>query len=362
MKIYIVTGETSGDKHASNVVRELNKISKNQFRAWGGKNLESQNVVIDANIEQKNYMGFWEVFKNGYQVLKDLERCKKNISDFTPDLVLLVDYPGFNLEIAKYTKENNIKTLYYISPKIWAWKSNRIKKIKKYLDEMFVIFPFEQEYYKKRDVNVKYFGNPIFENIKEHNFKKIFRDKPIISLLPGSRKQEIDKNLPTMLKVVNEYPDYNFIVSASNNFTLDYYSKIIKNYNVEIIFDRQYDILKSSVASIITSGTSTLEAALLKIPQIVCYKTSFLSYLVARLFVKVKYISLVNLLLKKRSVVELIQNDFNSDNLKYNLDMLLKDAVRKKIISDYDILYDLLHTKKNVSTMIAKRILDIKNT
>ena len=188
------------------------------------------------------------------------------------------------------------------------------------------------------------------------------RGKPIISLLPGSRKQEIDKNLPTMLKVVNEYPDYNFIVSASNNFTLDYYSKIIKNYNVEIIFDRQYDILKSSVASIITSGTSTLEAALLKIPQIVCYKTSFLSYLIARLFVKVKYISLVNLLLKKRSVVELIQNDFNSDNLKYNLDMLLKDAVRKKIISDYDILYDHLHTKKNVSTMIAKRILDIKNS
>ena len=359
MKIYIVTGEKSGDQHASKIVKELKNLNNNiQFRAWGGNHLLSENVKLDENIDQINYMGFWEVFKNAFKVLDNLNRCKKNITDFSPDIVLLVDYPGFNLEVAKFTNRKNIRTYYYISPKIWAWRSSRIRKIKQYIDEMFVIFPFEKEYYKKRGYNVKYLGNPVLENILKNNFNLIKREKPIISLIPGSRKQEIEKILPIMLSVIDSYPDYHFIISASNSFSSEYYSKLVKGYNAEIIFDRHYDILASSFASIITSGTSTLEAALINVPQIVCYKTSSFSYLIAKLFVKIKYISLVNILLNKNSIIELIQNDLTIKNLELNLTKILSPIFRKNIFSDYKELKNYLYTKESVSGKIARDILE----
>ena len=360
MKIYIITGEKSGDQHASQIVNELKKQYNNiQVRAWGGNALESYNVKIDKHIKEINFMGFWYVIKNTFQILTNLRQCKQNILDFSPDLILLVDYPGFNLKIAEFASKNNFKTFYYISPKIWAWKSSRIRKIKKYIDKMFVIFPFEKQYYLDRGVSVNYFGNPVFEYIANNKFNKIYSDKPIISLLPGSRKQEIERVLPIMLEATKFYTDYNFIISATNTFSIDYYKEYTKGYSVDILFDRQYDLLYSSKASIVTSGTSTLEAALMNIPQIVCYKTSIFSYLFAKILVKIKYISLVNILLGKNAVVELIQNKLTSKNIKVNLDQILDVNTRSEILNNYEELKDILKKNKSVSKEIAREILQI---
>lgn len=361
MKIYIITGESSGDQHASQIAKQLFLQDKKiKIKAWGGKNLINEGVSIDQNIDELNYMGFWEVLKNGFKVLKNLKKCKQNIIDFAPDLVLLVDYPGFNLEIAKFTNSFNIKTFYYISPKIWAWKENRINKIKRYVDQMFVVFPFEVDYYKKRGVNAKYLGNPVFDFISNNSFNLINRNKPIISLLPGSRKQEIDKILPIMLEATKDFLDYCFIVSASSSFSSKYYSDLVAGFDVEIIFDNQYSILKSSIASLVTSGTSTLEAALLNIPQIVCYKTSALSFILAKSFVKIKFISLVNILLDKKSIVELIQSDLSSQNIVKNLNNILDSNLRINILEDYKELRKKLQTGETVSSEIAKEILDAR--
>tara|TARA_B100000965_G_scaffold345393_1_gene316169 strand:- start:630 stop:1721 length:1092 start_codon:yes stop_codon:yes gene_type:complete len=361
VRVYIITGESSGDQHASHIAKQLFKLDKDiTIKAWGGENLKSENVNLDQHIDELNFMGFWEVFKNGFNVLNNLKKCKKNLIDFAPDIVLLVDFPGFNLEIAKFTNSVKIKTYYYISPKIWAWKKNRIKNIKKYVDQMFVVFPFEKDYYKIRGVDVKYLGNPVLEFISKNKFSLIEKDKPIISLLPGSRKQEIDKILPIMLEATKNYSDFSFIISASSRFSSKYYSDLISGYDVEVIFDNQYSILKSSIASIITSGTSTLEAALLNTPQIVCYKTSALSFFIAKLFVKIKHISLVNILLNKNSVVELIQSDLKSENIIKHLDNLLDYNLKNKLLNDYEYLRKLLETKQSVSLEIAKEILNSK--
>ena len=358
MKIYIITGEKSGDQHASQIVYELKKqFNDIEVRAWGGNALKSYNVKLDKHIKEINFMGFWNVIKNAFQILNNLKQCKQNILDFSPDLILLVDYPGFNLNIAEFASKNNFKIFYYISPKIWAWNSNRIKKIKKYIDKMFIIFPFEKKYYLDRGVDVDYFGNPVLEYISKNKFNKIKSEKPIISLLPGSRKQEIKRVLPIMLEVTRLYPNYNFIISATSTLTIDYYQKYIKGYNVDILFDKQYDLLYSSKASIITSGTSTLEAALMNVPQIVCYKTSFFSYLIAKYLVKIKYISLVNILLEKNVVAELIQKNLTFFNIKENLDKILDEEIREKMFKNYDELQIILQREKSVSEEIASEIL-----
>ena len=360
MKIYIITGEKSGDQHASQIVNELKKQYNNiQVRAWGGNALESYNVKIDKHIKEINYMGFWYVIKNVFQIFKNLRQCKQNILDFSPDLILLVDYPGFNLKIAEFANKNNFKIFYYISPKIWAWKSSRIKKIKKYIDKMFIIFPFEKKYYLDRGVDVNYFGNPVLEYISNNKFNQIYSDKPIISLLPGSRKQEIERVLPIMLEATKFFPDYNFIISATNTFSVDYYQEYTKGYSVDILFDKQYDLLYSSKASIVTSGTSTLEAALMNIPQIACYKTSIFSYFFAKLLVKIKYISLVNILLGKNAVVELIQNKLTPTNIKENLDQILDGNTRSEMLNNYEELKNILQKNKSVSKEIAREILQI---
>ena len=358
MKIYIVTGEKSGDQHAAKIVKEIKNQNKDiKIGAWGGDSLMSEKIQLDHHIDEINYMGFWEVLKNISQVFKNLKKCKQDIINFSPDLVLLVDYPGFNLKIAEFAYSNNIKTFYYISPKIWAWNSNRISKIKKFVDKMFVVFPFEKEYYKKRGYDVKYLGNPVLESISSTKLNLIKKEKPIISLIPGSRKQEIEKILPIMLEIISFYPNYSFVLSATNSFTHQYYKELVKGYDVEIIFDRQYDILNSSSAAIVTSGTSTLEAALLNVPQIVCYKTSKLSYLIAKLFVKIKYISLVNILLNKSSISELIQNYLTAENIINKLNYILDPINKKQILNDYEEVRKILKTEKPSSITISKEII-----
>ena len=362
MKIYLIVGERSGDQHAAKIVEELKKDKNVIIRGWGGDDLKSQGMHIDRHIDEVSYMGFWEVFKNLKKIYNLIKECKKDILNFSPDLILLVDYPGFNLRIAKFAHKNKISTYYYISPKIWAWKKSRINKIRKYVNRMFVIFPFEKEYYKDFNFKVEYFGNPVFENIDGKKFSFDYGKKPIISLFPGSRKQEVSLVLPIMLEIVKFFPSYNFVISATNSFNIDFYNKFINGYeNVDVIYDKSLEILSISKAALVTSGTATLETALMNVPQIVCYKTSNLSYLIAKYLVQIKYISLVNILLDKESVVELIQSKLTVGNLRKNLAHILKYENIKEIQFDYKTLKSILITRQKVSKAIAKEILSIKN-
>ena len=362
MKIYLIVGERSGDQHAAKIVEELKKDKNVIIRGWGGDDLKSQGMHIDRHIDEVSYMGFWEVFKNLKKIYNLIKECKKDILNFSPDLVLLVDYPGFNLRIAEFAHKNKISTYYYISPKIWAWKKSRINKIRKYVNRMFVIFPFEKEYYKDFNFKVEYFGNPVFENIDGKKFSFDYGKKPIISLFPGSRKQEVSLVLPIMLEIVKFFPSYNFVISATNSFNIDFYNKFINGYeNVDVIYDKSLEILSISKAALVTSGTVTLETALMNVPQIVCYKTSNLSYLIAKYLVQIKYISLVNILLDKESVVELIQSKLTVGNLRKNLAHILKYENIKEIQFDYKTLKSILITRQKVSKAIAKEILSIKN-
>jgi len=359
MKIYIITGEKSGDKHASKIVHELKNLDNNlKFKAWGGNHLESEGVILDKHINEISYMGFWEVFINIFKVINNFNQCKKDILRFSPDLILLVDYPGFNLKIAEFAFKNNFKVNYYISPKVWAWKFSRVNKIKKYVNRMFVIFPFEKDLYREQGVEVEYFGNPIYEDIEDssNNFDLIDH-KPIISLFPGSRKQEINLILPLMLKIIKFYPNYNFIISATDSFSSDYYNKLTEGYDVTHVFNRSYDLLSVSQASLVTSGTATLETALMNIPQVVCYKTSFLSYIIAKSLVNIPYVSLINILLNRKVVDELIQSKLTVKNIKESLDKVLDRDQLKPLFSDYDNLRNLL-ASKNVSGKIAANILE----
>lgn len=356
MRCYIVTGEPSGDLHAANLVNELKKIDKNTIvRAWGGERLISEGVSIAKNINETAFMGVWSVLKNLRRISLNLDFCKQDILAFKADYVVLVDYPGFNLKIAKFAKKNGLKVFYYISPKVWAWDQNKILKIKKFVDHLLVIFPFEVEFYKKYGVEVNYVGNPLLDEINKKNYSFSFKkSKEIIALLPGSRKQEIDLILPEMIKVVDSYDNYQFVVAASNMFTKEYYNSFINGKDVELVFDETYGLLSRAKAALVTSGTATLEAALFKVPQVVCYKTNWLTYLIAKYVIKIEYLSLVNILLGKKVVTELVQKRLNKKNIKKELDSLF--VKRDKILYDYDKISTLL-AKKGASKNAAEFIL-----
>lgn len=361
MKIFIVTGEKSGDIHASNLVREIKSLKKDVIlQAWGGDRLIKEGVNVIKHINSIDFMGFWEVFKNIFTIKNNFKLCKSNIIDFNPDLIVLVDFAGFNLRIAEFASKKNYKVYYYISPKLWAWKSSRIKSIKKYINQMIVIFPFEKEYFKNNNLSVEYFGNPLFDEINLHKSKPLIKlTSPIISLFPGSRDQEIKKILPIMLSVVNNYPNYKFIVAGVGSFDLEYYRKIIKNNDVDIVFEDAYRVLRSSTAALITSGTASLEAALLNVPQVVCYKTSFLSYIIAKYYVKIKYISLVNILNSKEVVSELIQYQFTKGNLIEKLNDIISEENITDLNLNYKITQNILNENDgSPSKKIANFILE----
>ena len=359
MKYYIVTGEYSGDMHAANLVTELKKIDNNlQVRAWGGEKLIGEGVSIAKNIKETAFMGIWSVLKNIRTIKSNFNFCKKDILNFQPDAVILVDYPGFNLKIAEFAKKNGVKVFYYISPKVWAWNKNRISKIKRFVDHLLVIFPFEIEFYKKYGLDVIYVGNPILDEIEKKHYRLSFSSsKPIIALLPGSRKQEVDSILPEMLSIIESYPNHQFVVGATNTFSKDYYQSFLKDQNVEFVFNETYALLANSTAVLVASGTASLEAALFKVPQVVCYKTHWLTYIFAKILIKIKYLSLVNILLNKIVIKELIQKEFNRENLKEELDIILEN--RKKMLSEYDIIIDLLNKKgasRNAANFIFSSI------
>lgn len=357
MKFYIISGEKSGDLHGANLVKEMmNKNPKLKLRGFGGDRMIEEGVKVVKHINDLAFMGFTEVVKNIKSIKRNLEFCKKDIDSFQADALILIDYPGFNFKIAKYAKEKGIKVFYYISPKVWAWKESRVDLIRKYVDELIVIFPFEVNYFKKRGITVNYFGNPISDELKKEIAPlSLYSNKKIIALLPGSRKQEIERNLPTMMSVIPDFTKYQFVIAATKNM-FQLCTDLSINTNVKIVKEETYSVLKNSEIALVTSGTATLETALFNTPQLVCYKTDFVTYKLAKLFVKLKWISLVNIIMDKEVVKEFIQSDMTKDKLVNEINYLLSEQGRDKVLLDYKHLRNHL-TSENVSDKVAEFIL-----
>lgn len=327
MKLYIIAGEASGDLHGSNLMKALIKENKEvQFRFWGGDQMAKIAGEPRKHIKDLAFMGFVEVLMNLPKILQNIKFCKEDILDFKPDALILIDYPGFNLRIAKWAKKNNIKVLYYISPQIWAWKQNRGHLIREVVDEMYCILPFEKDFYRKFQVDAHFVGHPLIdaiENFKNHRFNETsFRaennldERPILAILPGSRTQEIKVKLPLMLKAAAHFNHkYQLVIAGAPNKSNAFYTDLTQNYEVKIVSGLTYDLLSASHFALVTSGTATLETALFGVPQVVCYKGSWISYQIARRLIKVRYISLVNLIMDEPVVKELIQNDCAPENM-----------------------------------------------
>ncbi len=368
MKYYIIAGEASGDLHGSNLIKALKaKDSTAEFRCWGGDLMQAQGAEIVKHYQELAFMGFLEVLLNLNTIIKNLKFCKKDILCWKPDAVILVDYPGFNLRIAEFAHENHLKVIYYISPQIWAWKQSRVHKIKKVVDKMLVILPFEKAFYAKFDYSVDFVGHPLLDAL-EHDLvtpnnwrqKNGLSEVPIIALLPGSRKQEISTMLPLMLKTTDEFKDYQFVIAAAPSMPLSYYESFIKGSKIKIIVGGTYALLSESYAALVTSGTATLETALFEVPEVVCYKGNSISYQIAKKMVKIKFISLVNLVMDREVVKELIQEKLTPLNLMAELNKLLHPKTRAEIISDYKNLKQQLGGK-GASQKAAEIIIDVMN-
>ena len=355
MKYYIVAGEASGDLHASNLMKALRQRDPEaEFRCWGGDLMEAAGGDLVKHYRDLAFMGFWEVFLHLNTILRNIRICETDILLYEPDVLVLVDYPGFNLRIAEFAKDNGIKVCYYISPQIWAWKKNRIKKIKKYVDEMMVILPFEEKYYADRGMKVHYVGHPLLDAVSKdlHGSEEVARfrsrhgldEREIIALLPGSRKQEITAILPQMLKMVPLFPQYQFAVSVVSWQPKSLYDKYLKNSNVTRVEGSAYPMLANAKAAVVASGTATLETAMIGTPQVVCYAGSEISYLIAKQLISgIHYISLVNLILDRKVVTELIQHDYTTQHLRDELRLITDDAANiARIKEDYRELFALL--------------------
>jgi lipid-A-disaccharide synthase len=367
MKYYIIAGEASGDLHGSNLMKALyEEDPQAEIRFWGGDLMQKAGGTLVKHYRELAFMGFVEVIFNLKTILSNITFCKKDILAFKPDVIIFIDYPGFNMRIAKWAKELNYKTHYYISPQIWAWKENRIKAIKQDVDKMFVILPFEKSFYEdKHNFPVDFVGHPLIDAIQNQPpfDEAVFRkenqlgDKPIIALLPGSRKQEITKMLSVMLSVVDDFKDYEFVIAGAPSQEYEFYKPFISNENIAFVSNKTYDLLRSSTAALVTSGTATLETALFKVPEVVCYKGSNISYQIAKRIITLKYISLVNLIMDQEVVTELIQADCNTRRIKEELQKLLEPQYREKLLKNYDILEQKLGgvgaSKKTAKLIVA---------
>jgi lipid-A-disaccharide synthase len=355
MKYYIIAGEASGDLHGSRLISAIrNNDSSAIIRAWGGDKMEAAGSTIIKHYKDLAFMGFAEVISNISTILSNMKFCKKDILQFAPDVVIFIDYPGFNLPIAKFVKSKGFKTVYYISPQIWAWKEKRIHTIKKVIDKMLVILPFEKDFYEKWKFKVDYVGHPLIENIDDykrendsHQLKQSLQldtKKKLVALLPGSRKQEIAKKLPIMLDSTKYFPEVEFVVAQAPGIADEFMQSFTAVYrNVKVVKNSTYDLLSIADAALVTSGTATLETALFRVPEIVCYKGSTISYTIAKQLIKVKYISLVNLIMDQPIVKELIQHELTAENIKLELAELLYNEDRiKQYEEDTKKLHQLL--------------------
>lgn len=349
MKYYIITGEASGDLHASNLIGALKKIDPDaSFRGWGGEKMASQGATIVKHYRDLAFMGFIEVVANLKTILNNLNFCKKDIQSFKPDAVILIDYPGFNLQIARYLHQKHIRTIYYISPQVWAWKKSRVYTIKKLVDKLLVILPFEKEFFATYQVEAEFVGHPLLDALPTewHRMVSVPYEKMTVALLPGSRKQEIRRVLPVMLSILQDFPEINFVIAGVSTIGESFYRDITKSHHIEIVMDDTYNLLHKSQAALVTSGTATLETALIGVPEVVCYHASGISYIIARQLVKVKYISLVNLIMNRLVVKELIQYELNRQTLRGELNNLLNNAkYQQDMLSSYQELRNKLGGK-----------------
>jgi len=367
MKYYLIAGEASGDLHGANLMRALAEIdSQAQFRFWGGDRMEAVGGKLIKHYRDLAFMGFWEVVTNLRTILRNIDLCKGDITAYQPDALIFIDYPGFNMRIAKWAKQQGIPTHYYISPQIWAWKENRIKAIRRDVDAMYVILPFEKDFYEgKHQYPVHFVGHPLLDAIaaRREVSMEVFKrengldERPIIALLPGSRKQEIAKMLSVMLSVVGSYHPYQFVIAGAPSLGYDFYRQFIREENVHFVSGKTYDLLSHAHAALVTSGTATLEAALFRVPEVVCYRGNWISYQIAKRVISLKYISLVNLIMDAPVVTELIQGDLNTRNLKVELDKLLDPAYRDKLQRDYQALRERLGNE-GASRRTAQTIYD----
>jgi lipid-A-disaccharide synthase len=372
MKYYIIAGEASGDMHAANLVRAIQRIDSNaEFRCFGGDMLKEAGAELFIHYRDMALMGGIEVLRKYPVIRKNKLLCRQDILNYKPDALILVDYSGFNLPMARFASGNNIRVIYYISPKLWAWAKWRVKSVRDYVQKMFVILPFEVDFYREHEVEAEYYGNPVLDSIT--NFEENYRtaadfnannklsDKPIIALLAGSRKQEIDHLLPEMLAVLPHYPGYQFVVAGAPSISEDYYEKYLAGTTAKIVYNQTYPLLKHAQAAIVTSGTATLETALLGIPQVVVYKTSPLTFFVGNFFVKRKYFSLVNLILDKDVVKELLQENLAGD-IRKELDKILFDKdYHDNMLENYRLLRNELG-RAGVADRVAERVYRIINS
>jgi lipid-A-disaccharide synthase len=368
MKYYIIAGEASGDLHGSNLIKELRRQDPTTtVRCWGGDLMQQAGGELVRHYKELAFMGFAEVLMNLRTIFRNLDFCKEDILQYQPDALILIDYPGFNMRIAKWARGHGLKTIYYISPQVWAWKEGRVRQIRETVDKMLVILPFEKAFYEKWNYDVEYVGHPLVEVIDSFRAAPpvpLRFTRPIVALLPGSRKQEIMKKLPIMLRVTRHFPGYEFVVAQAPGQEPAFYDSLTSAWpNVSSVRNQTYALLSQSQAAFVTSGTATLETALFGVPEIVCYKGSPLSYQIARRLIKVKYISLVNLIMDKLVVKELIQDELTPDNLRRELEDLLHDSTRRQQLrEDYHALHELLSLGGHASANAAASILRFMNT
>jgi len=376
MRYYIIAGEASGDLHGSNLIKELHKLdAAADIRCWGGDKMEAAGAVMVKHYRDLAFMGFAEVIKNLRTIFRNMDLCKKDILAYKPDVLILIDYPGFNLRIAKWAKQQGLKIIYYISPQVWAWKENRVKGIKKNIDKMLVILPFEKDFYKKWNYEVEYVGHPLVEVIEEFGIRNLElqhqnntdsipysklpnTNSQIIALLPGSRQQEILKKLPIMLEVAKHFPSYQFVVAKAPGLDENFYNELLAPYsNVSSVVNKTYELLSQAKAALVTSGTATLETALFAVPEVICYKGSAISYQIAKRLIKIKFIGLVNLIMDKEVVKELIQDKLTVENCTRELELLLTNKEKQQqLAEDYKNLKKLLSQGGHASANAAKSI------
>jgi lipid-A-disaccharide synthase len=369
MKYYIIAGEASGDLHASNLINHLFKLdTKANVRCWGGDLMQQQGAQLVKHYRELAFMGIIPVLLNLRAIAKNLKFCKTDLLQFKPDVVIFVDYPGFNLRMARFAKQNRIKTIYYISPKIWAWKTKRVLKIKRSIDLMLTIFPFETQFYKKWNYSVTYVGNPLFDAIEANkgqlneNFRQENKldERPIIALLAGSRKHEIEKLLPTMIQATNTFPNYQFVIAGAPNIDTGIYNQIIQNKDIKIVYNQTYTLLQHAQMALVTSGTATLETALFNVPQVVCYKMGFGNVLekFRNQILKVPFFSLVNLIAGREVVKELFQSQVTPENIAKELTRIsLDEAYRNEILKGYAQIRQQLQTTESASLTAARNVM-----
>ena len=363
-KLYIISGEASGDLHGSNVMKELYAEQPDlDIRFWGGDKMQAVGGTMAKHIRELAFMGFVEVLMNLPTILRNIKFCKEDILKFQPDALLLIDYPGFNMRIAEWAKKNNIKVYYYISPTVWAWKENRVHKIKRDVYKLYCILPFEEAFYQKYRYDVEYVGHPLLDEIEQYRelpkqeLKISAGNKPIIAMLPGSRKQELRTKLPVVLPLVDLFPQYHFVIAGAPIMDIAIYKELIGDKQVDVVYGQTYPLLQQSEAAVVTSGTATLETGLFEIPQVVCYIGNAISYQIAKRLVNVKYISLVNLILDKEAVTELIQNDCTTERLAKELSLIIEGGNKRSgVLEDYSNLKALLG-KGGASKKVAQSVL-----